>query len=551
MKKTAISLMLVLAMVLSVVLVAAPKAEAVDHTAHCVCGGTLAGKNVDGHSCTTAETWTELTLEVLQDCNYDLPSGNYYLSGTLTLEKRIFPVASSTVTICLNGQQLLGANTTADSGRVLNANRDNTVLNVCDCKGTGRIASTSTEAGKYAGGIIQIGKESAKVNLFGGTIVGRTVVEYTSGSNTKIPNAGTIYQSAGTLNMYGGTLEGGTAPAAGGSVYNKAGSTFNMYGGMIKDGNSTASNGGNVAVYGSFKMEGGTISGGTASDRGGNLFINGTAASITGGTVTGGSDKHYAGIHVNGGKTFTVGTNAIIQSAVYSTDAATLTLNANWNDEITLVDNMTIDLNGFQLGGTVTTGEHKLYIADSSATAAGTAGTGSVGAAIADKVSVQETGKRFVLVNGVAHRIYIGVTDVSLVLDGKNVGMGYTTGFQADADVAALIESFGIEVYLKNGTPVVCTKNGSEFVAGTDNKATAHVNNILKDGTDVAHLATEVCAKTFVVIDGEKIYSNEYAFSLQTILQKMDAKANELPAAAADLLAEIEGYYGADFFAAN
>ena len=68
MKKTAISLALVLAMVVGFVLLPAPAVSAAEthpHTAntnHCICGGELTGKTVGTHTCDDSEkNWKVLS----------------------------------------------------------------------------------------------------------------------------------------------------------------------------------------------------------------------------------------------------------------------------------------------------------------------------------------------------------------------------------------------------------------------------------------------------------------------------------------------------------
>ena len=153
MKKSIISLVLALVMVFSLVLVAAPQAQATTHTDHCVCGGKAVG--MPEHTCETATAWIELTTSVLEAGDYALDAGNYYLGGNLEIEKRITIVEGKTVTICLNGYTLSNSQPggamakTDDNMRVFNLNKTGVTLNVCDCSAdnTGAITSDSAKQG--------------------------------------------------------------------------------------------------------------------------------------------------------------------------------------------------------------------------------------------------------------------------------------------------------------------------------------------------------------------------------------------------------------------
>lgn len=590
MKKQAISLALVLAMLVTTVLVAVP-ASAVNttHTAHCACNDKAVG--VGSHTeCTVPENWTALT-----DANWaDIANGgNFYLADNITATAaNAMLTLENDVTLCLNGKTI----TTGNNKLFLVSAK----FNITDCKGTGAINSAhkQTSGTGARGSIFNTQSTTGEINIFGGTFTanqdagqtGSGAVAYVKSGTLNIYNGtlnGTSASMGGVLNvcgdsndaskighinMYGGIVQGGSTADRGGNVFINNRGIMNMYGGVIRNGICTNSadkkGGGNVYVSGTgpmtqtgqFNLYGGSVLDGNA-DSGSNIYVyHYGAAKIYGGIVMGGkADADSFKTRYNSEDAF--GTVSLYGGFVQLTKDTDMTANAtkfvvdSTNQDAT--ESLVIDLNGKTLSGDKAAITGKIGLADSRITAAaGQSVVANVNIAdfgLADikqgayspvgrYVTLEKDGELYI------HRIYIGVTDVSLLLDGKNVGMGYTTGFQADADVAALIESFGIEVYLKNGTPVACPKNGSEFVAGTNNKVTAHVENILKDGTDIEHLATEVCAKTFVVINGEKIYSNEYAFSLQTILQKMADPTLELPDSAAALLAEIEGYYGDGFY---
>ena len=274
MKKTAISLVLALAMVFSLVLVAAPVAEAAGHTDHCVCGGKAAGIG-DHATCTTVTGWKDLNAYVKDAANMtadrgpSLATGNYYLSADLDLKDLgaiQIDKSNAVVTICLNGYTL--TNTKADSSAraiYVRSLSENSTLNICDCKGAGVLTSTCNAQGA----VIRTEKNaesnktySGTVNLYSGTIIG-----------SKVESAGgTVRICRGTLNIYAAVLKDGEHTVAnnswGGNLMISDNATVNMYGGTIKDGKvKDGGKGANVYVSGGcdFNWYGGSVYGGTGT----------------------------------------------------------------------------------------------------------------------------------------------------------------------------------------------------------------------------------------------------------------------------------------------
>ena len=267
MKKTVISLMLALAMVFSLVLVAAPAAEAAAHTDHCVCGGKTAGVG-DHTKCTTLTGWQDLNQVVNGSSEVTvLETGNYYLSADLHMEitgttKRGLEFAKgAVVTICLNGYKL-SCNTRVfyAQGTITEATPDapaadnHNEVSICDCKGTGVVDCKNAAID----GPILYMKEKAIFSVYGGTIIG-------SNQNTKA--GGAIRVQGGTFNMYGGTVKDGCSETLGGNFYING--TANLYGGTITNGNGLT--GGNIHVTASGKLliDGASIANGGYTD----LFI--------------------------------------------------------------------------------------------------------------------------------------------------------------------------------------------------------------------------------------------------------------------------------------
>ena len=177
--------------------------------------------------------------------------------------------------------------------------------------------------------------------MAGGTISGGTAD--TAG--------GSVYVNTGSLTVNSGFITGGTAPI-GGSVYNEAG-TLTVAGGTISGGTADTAGGSIYLNGGTLDVTGGTISGGTAPD-GGNVYVNGGTLTVDGGTITGGtangaynSGRHY----INGGGNICVASDdfakAYIKSGTVSNGIAT----NNGGGNILCIDKGTLSISGGTISG--------------------------------------------------------------------------------------------------------------------------------------------------------------------------------------------------------
>lgn len=137
------------------------------------------------------------------------------------------------------------------------------------------------------GGLIA---SAGTVNIYDGTLIGGTV-DGTNNTTNRTPFGGAIAmeRSGATLNMYGGEIKNGYANK-GGNVYIAKGAKMNLYDGTISGGN-TVSNGGNIYLHGEAELNihGGTIKDGRTGDSGGNIFgYENATVNMFGGLVTGG-----------------------------------------------------------------------------------------------------------------------------------------------------------------------------------------------------------------------------------------------------------------------
>lgn len=182
------------------------------------------------------------------DGTTNLTAGNYYIENNITLSKTIN--VSGAVNLCLNGKTIsYSGSSSTGKKHVFSVNG---TFSVCDCKGGGEIQQLSNSAASYY--TIEV-KAYATFNLYGGTITaeGNSVAVHTV--------------QPGTINVYGGSIEGTT------------------YRGAI------TSNGGEVTIAG------GTVSG---TRSGGALGVSGGTATITGGTVNGVKLQNRAELYLGG-----------------------------------------------------------------------------------------------------------------------------------------------------------------------------------------------------------------------------------------------------------
>ena len=286
MKKKALSLLLTLALCLSLLPTAAwatedegessPSVQSGEsHTDHCICGAEHHA--VGGHTNEETVTWTEWTYtDKLPDTK-----GNYYLKDNVTISDKSWTPVNGTV-LCLNGKTIQ-ANGDFDVIKIDNGY----TFTLTDCANNGTVTH---DTGKTGSGVYNYG---GKFNMYGGNITGNSAS--IGGGVNNYATRDAIYQYntyPATFNMYGGSITNNAAVSSGkndssgngGGVYNyttpgHAGTsqsnvwgTFNMYGGSIA--NNNAVNGSGVYNWGGdIKITDGSITGNTATSHGG-VYLN-------------------------------------------------------------------------------------------------------------------------------------------------------------------------------------------------------------------------------------------------------------------------------------
>lgn len=253
------------------------------HDAHCACNGQDLG--LAEHTCEAVSDWKPLTDACFTVAKTSsgavsgvkfIESGNYFLTADYTLTAPIYTQVDQNITICLNGYELSSAKSVAAvSG----------TLTLTDCVGTGKAAGNTTTNG----GCLKVVK-GGTLNIYGGTYSNDQSV--TAGGGVVVVSRdtysacgiGSATPNTGVFNMYGGTLSGGKTVANGGNVIIfHTECVFNMYGGTMENG-AADGNGGNLKSAGTMNLLGGTITGGSAA-KGDDIYYN-TGTVTIGGELT-------------------------------------------------------------------------------------------------------------------------------------------------------------------------------------------------------------------------------------------------------------------------
>ena len=333
---------------------------------HCICGGL---GNLGDHTCGDAIVWEPWT-GTWESGKYYYLTEDYNLTGMLTIGE------GKTLNLCLNGNDIIGG---SNVNRMLDIRG---VLNLCD---------HADEEGNFAGDVIshydgtdtKTGrvfylqtKDNAAFNMFGGNLKSNsTTTDGGIGGVGKIMNvyAGTITGGTATgkggnlkvearsavLTIYGGTISGGTADN-GGNIYISGSGTVVVNGGTIQGGLENnvknATNGGNVYVEkGTLDLVSGTISGGYASNAGGSIRVQGDGVlNISGGILTGGRANG------NGGNVYSVGavdiTGGSVTQGVVKSDKIGGNIYASTGGSLSITDDPELEGAPVISGGSAGTG---------------------------------------------------------------------------------------------------------------------------------------------------------------------------------------------------
>ena len=184
---------------------------------HCLCNG------FEGHTCTERE-WTGLAANDLLTGNFTATADHYYyLTEDVVLASAITLSGPDTVlNLCLDQYTL----TAPANNRAFVIN--GATLNLTACQDSGKVVGgqyTKNGGMFYIQGVSGNKGEKGQLNLYGGTLQGGTA-----------GNGGVAYVSWGSMSVYGGTIQGGTVTNAAAAIWVNNGQSLNLFGGQILSG---------------------------------------------------------------------------------------------------------------------------------------------------------------------------------------------------------------------------------------------------------------------------------------------------------------------------
>ena len=271
MKRTLFALLLALAMIVCFAAFTASAEETTEHV-HCVCGGCAVG--VQDHVC------EDITWQPLPEGTTDfgtLTSGNYYLTGDVTVTAASRIPTGSDIKLCLNGHNITSTNT-----RVFGYLTQG-IFTITDCSGeqdadgkwTWDGTVTAGEgSGKYGG--VMYTYYQTTINIYGGNftskstnaINGAVFIIANDGcpdmnGDGKVENVDKNYpENASTLNLYNGNVynsEGVVATGSGGVIGSFHFVNINIHGGYVHGGRTQGGSGANISCSGNLTITGGEI----------------------------------------------------------------------------------------------------------------------------------------------------------------------------------------------------------------------------------------------------------------------------------------------------
>ncbi len=535
--------------------------------------------------CKDIVNWTAMTSS-----NYATPKNtsgtyHYYLSSKQALYVQVGNEAGTTrANLCLD---LYGNTLQPSSGRAILVWGDSSTLNLMDTKGGGKVhsvgggnnergATISVSGGHtfnmYSGtvsfeangstftkrGVIAIG---GTMNMYGGTIQGADLTTGASSTGGAIY----MYNSTSALNLYGGTITSGTVNSVGPCVcINTTGQTVKLAGNANVENIYFATNDQDLTVSGNYT--------GTASVT--------YAAMPDLGAVVGVSDNATISGSLtctNGNRLIKVdGTNLItaidapvvvvdgetetgystLQEAITKCTSGYVKLLNSFSDDITVAHTVTVDLNGFNLTGTITLSEGAALYGMDSQTDDYTVEDGNGYGKVTDTANITPAEGYLPVTEDDKisfHKVTIKITDMTL--RPSVAGIYYKSSFLGDEKVAGAVESFGVALSVQ-GTP---TEDNLEthckystfqnFEAGaTGNASTSTIlTGILKTGNtllkNVRNLNMDVYGRPYIKTADGYIFGQSHTRDLAKQMQDIDAIFSSLGGSQRIALLDMFGTY--------
>ena len=294
---------------------------------HCVCAGNL-GTKANGYVYDLPGTEND---HVCEDILYTPISGeiagssiteggNWYLQDDVTVKSSHYQMVGIEINLCLNGHNWNGAN----DARAISLQTAPDYLSVTTCQADVVDADGFPTNNRIVGNGtnnqgVCLWVRNGDFDLYAGHVDARNA----KGSG----GAAICIESGRTMNMYSGSVFGGTSKAGtfyGGNM-NVMG-TLNMYNGKIYNGNASGG-GGNLNVKGTFNMYNGLVTGGMVNGEQNhetaNISMEATGVlNISGGEITGGiagkNTSAAAAVHVSGSAKLTNPSNGYYRLMITS-----------------------------------------------------------------------------------------------------------------------------------------------------------------------------------------------------------------------------------------
>ena len=362
-------------------------------------------------------------------------------------------------------------------------------MTVMDSFGGGKLEGVGTDSSTNKfGGIIDL-LVGGTFTMYSGTmrmVPGDSASAVLGGSLIYSRNAGA------SVTIHGGVLSGGeladSGAYGGGNIYMVAGNQLTIDGGIIKDGKAGTFNGGNIYSAGTTNISGGFIVGGTATD-GGNLYATGKV-DISGGTIFGG---------VATDNTATTGTTEGRGGNMYATDATTVSGGtvtggkAHNGGNAYITGSIGISESGLISAGIATNNGGNVYVYNTGATNI-TGGTVAAGKATnGGNLYIYASGKTHSISGGlVTGGIAADNTATTTKDEGKGGNLYLTSGTAITVSDKAVISrgiaNFGGgNVWITGGSSSVgsLTLTGAKILGGRTSSSSRDGGSIYADGGTV------------------------------------------------------------------
>jgi len=424
-------------------------------------------------------------------------------------------------------------------------------------------ANSPTWGGTGRGGVIQ---NSGTVNVYGGKIQGGEVVD-TTYEFTGIEGAGGAIYNNGTLNIQGGEITMGIAPesGAGPCIYEAGASNIITLGGDAKvaDIFFSTNNAARFTVDSDFT---GTarLSYPEAVTLHQGLVVGKCAATDWQGTISCNSESFPSAIPANGDlvlSAYPAGTVAgtggegylSLQEAVDAAqEGAIIDLMSSVTGDVSVAKNVTLQLNGCSVSGTVTVAEGKTLSLMDSATTDYTVADGKYGKltkVVGNVVGAVDGDDNYVIVtesSGIsAHCVTLQIHAMTLrvTTDENQPGLYYKSNFKGDEKAAAQIDTYGVALSVVEAPTAANMGVKGKYTTFTDfesgalgnlgNNSSTLLSGIMKnkntDAVNGRNLNKPVYGRAYAkTVDGQILFGKSVCRSLGEQLAGVNGMMDQL-----------------------